>query len=84
MGFEGLVVSDWGAVRDRVAALKGGLDLEMPGAHDRSVQAVVKAVESGELDEKILDESVRRILKVTFEAKKTVKKGTFDVDNIIS
>ena len=34
-GFEGLVVSDWGAVRDRVAALQGGLDWEMPGPQDR-------------------------------------------------
>jgi beta-glucosidase len=46
-GFEGLVVSDWGAVRDRVAALKGGLDLEMPGPQDRRVKAVVEAVRSG-------------------------------------
>ena len=37
-GFEGLVVSDWGAVHDRVAALKGGLDLEMPGPQDHRVQ----------------------------------------------
>ena len=43
-GFEGLVVSDWGAVRDRVAALKAGLDWEMPGAQDRHVQEVIDAV----------------------------------------
>ncbi len=77
-GFEGFVVSDWGAVRNRVAALKGGLDLEMPGKHDLFVKQVVDAVRAGELDEKILDESVRRILKVVFQAKKTPKKGTFD------
>lgn len=79
-GFEGFVVSDWGAVRDRVAALKGGLDLEMPGPQERRVKALVAAVRAGELDEKLLDESVRRILKVIFTAKKTVKKGTFDVE----
>jgi beta-glucosidase len=79
-GFEGLVVSDWGAVRDRVAALKGGLDLEMPGPQDRRVQAVVEAVRSGELDEPILDESVRRILTIVFKAKQTPKNGTFDVE----
>jgi len=79
-GFEGLVVSDWGAVRDRVAALKGGLDWEMPGPHDRHVKAVVEAVRSGELDEAILDESVRRILRIVFKSKETPKTGSFDVD----
>jgi beta-glucosidase len=79
-GFEGLVVSDWGAVRDRVAALRGGLDLEMPGPQDRRVKAVVEAVRSGELAEATLDESVRRILRIVFEAQETPKGGTFDVD----
>ena len=79
-GFEGLIVSDWGAVHDRVASLKGGLDLEMPGPQDRRVKAVVEAVRSGQLDEAILDESVRRILKIVFKAKKTPKNGTFDTD----
>lgn len=79
-GFEGLVVSDWGAVRDRVAGLKGGLDLEMPGPQDRRVKAVIDAVRSGELDEAVLDESVRRILTIIFKAKETPKGGTFDID----
>ncbi len=79
-GFEGLVVSDWGAVRDRVAALKGGLDWEMPGPQDRRVQAVVDAVRAGELDEAILDESVRRILQIVFKAQETPKTGKFDID----
>ena len=79
-GFEGLVVSDWGAVRDRVAALKGGLDWEMPGAHDRHVQEVIDAVRAGELDEAVLDESVRRILRIVFMASETPKKGEFDAE----
>ena len=79
-GFEGLVVSDWGAVHDRAASLKGGLDLEMPGPQDRRVKAVVEAVRSGQLDEAVLDESVRRILNIVFRAKETPKAGTFDVD----
>ncbi len=58
-GFEGLVVSDWGAVHDRVAALQGGLDLEMPGPRPRRTQAVVEAVRSGQLAEAVLDEAVR-------------------------
>jgi beta-glucosidase len=79
-GFEGLVVSDWGAVRDRVAALKGGLDWEMPGPQERHVKAVVEAVRSGELDEAILDEAVRRILRIVFMSRQTPKGGTFDVN----
>lgn len=79
-GFEGLVVSDWGAVRDRVAALKGGLDWEMPGPQERRVQAVVEAVRCGELDEAVLDESVRRMLRIIFKAKETPKTGAFDAD----
>jgi beta-glucosidase len=77
-GFEGLVVSDWGAVHERVAALKAGLDLEMPGPRARRVEAVIEAVRSGELDEALLDESVRRILEIVFKAAETVKGGSFD------
>jgi len=79
-GFEGFVVSDWGAVHDRVAALKGGLDLEMPGPKDRRVQAVVAAVRNGELDESVLDEAVRRILGVISRAQGTPKGRDFDMD----
>jgi beta-glucosidase len=77
-GFEGLVVSDWGAVHDRVASLKGSLDLEMPGSRERRVKAVVEAVRSGEVSESVLDESVRRILGIVFKAAKTSKGGSFD------
>jgi beta-glucosidase len=79
-GFEGFVVSDWGAVRDRVAALKGGLDLEMPGPQARRVQAMVAAVRSGKMDEALLDEAARRILQIVFKAQETPKQGTFDMD----
>ena len=79
-GFEGLVVSDWGAVHDRVAALRAGMDWEMPGPQDRRVQAVVDAVRGGELDEATLDDSVRRILRIVFKAQETPKGGAFDVD----
>jgi beta-glucosidase len=79
-GFEGLVVSDWGAVHDRVASLKGGLDLEMPGPKDRRVKAVVEAVRAGTLDEAVLDEAARRILSIVCKAAETPKGGKFDVD----
>jgi beta-glucosidase len=81
-GFEGLVVSDWGAVHDRVASLQGGLDLEMPGPKPLRVKAVVEAVRRGELDEAALDEAVRRILNIVFKAAETPKgahAGAFDV-----
>ncbi len=72
-GFEGFVVSDWGAVHDRVAALQGGLDLEMPGPRARRTQAVVEAVRNGALAEAALDEAVRRILRIVFMAAETPK-----------
>lgn len=77
-GFEGLVYSDWGAVHDRVKALQGGLDLEMPGPKPRRTQAVIDAVRNGQLDEAVLDESVRRILKTIAKAAETPKGGSFD------
>jgi beta-glucosidase len=61
-GFEGLVVSDWGAAHDRVAALRAGLDLEMPPDLGVSDAAVVAAIRDGSLDESILDETARRVL----------------------
>jgi len=78
-GFEGLVVSDWGAVFDRVESLKAGLDLEMPGPRELRVKAVIDAVRSGALSESVLDESVRRILEIVFKAAKTKKGGLFDI-----
>lgn len=79
-GFEGLVVSDWGAVHDRVKSLKAGLDWEMPGPQAQRTQKVIDAVRSGELDESVLDESVRRILRIVYKARQTPKNGKFDVD----
>lgn len=67
-GFDGLVVSDWGAVADRVAAVKAGLDLEMPPALDHSELAVVAAVESGELTMEDLYACVRRVLELVARA----------------
>lgn len=63
-GFDGVVVSDWGAVSDRVAALQAGLDLEMPGPCPENDRAIVDAVRSGKLDESVLDEAVARILRL--------------------
>ena len=62
--FDGVVVSDWGAVQDRVAALVAGLDLEMPPNLGVSDAALVDAVRSGELDEALLDRAVARMLEL--------------------
>lgn len=63
-GFEGLVMTDWGAMNKRVPALKAGLDLEMPSSHGETDKQIVDAVKSGELSEEILDTAVRRVLKL--------------------
>ncbi|TDD88891.1 beta-glucosidase [Actinomadura darangshiensis] len=62
-GYDGLVVSDWGAVNDRVAALAAGLDLEMPPT--RTDQEVVDAVREGRLDEQTVTRSASRLHALT-------------------
>ena len=59
--FEGLVVSDWGAVADRVAAVASGLDLTMPGPTDSGDQELVEAVRDGRLDPALLQTSADRV-----------------------
>ncbi len=71
-GFDGLVVSDWGAVYHRVPALLAGLDLEMPPAA-RSAGEIVAAVESGEVPIEVLDARVRTVLEL-------VEKGSAVLD----
>ena len=61
-GWDGLVMSDWGAVRDRVAAVAAGLDLEMPSSGGRTTALVIDAVHAGTLDEAVVDVAVRRLL----------------------
>ena len=61
-GFEGLVVSDWGAINDRVVGLPAGLDLEMPSSRGRTDAELVAAVRDGSLDEEYLDIAAGRIL----------------------
>ena len=60
-GFDGFVVSDWGAAYDQVKALCAGNDLDQPGP--RSIQPILDAVGSGVLPLAVLDESVRRVLR---------------------
>jgi len=62
-GFNGFVVTDWGAVKDRVKGVASGLDLEMPGGGGTQDQKIVQAVKDGTLDEALLDQAVRNMLQ---------------------
>jgi beta-glucosidase len=64
-GYQGAVISDWGAVSNRVEGVRAGMDLEMPSSHGMTDAQIVAAVRSGELDEDLVDTSVRRVLALT-------------------
>ena len=66
-GFDGYIMSDWGAMNDRVDALKAGCELEMPGMTDRTDKEIIAAVQSGDLDEELLNQVVERFLTVVFK-----------------
>ncbi|MGT2756167.1 glycoside hydrolase family 3 C-terminal domain-containing protein [Streptococcus ovuberis] len=66
-GFDGYVMSDWGAVDRRVEALKAGLDLEMPSSNGINDAEIVQAVKDGRLEEAVLDQAVERILTVILD-----------------
>ncbi len=74
-GFEGYVMSDWGAVRDRVKGIAAGLDLEMPGSGGINDQAILNALEDGTLDQSTLDTAVERILNIVFRYEKGRNEG---------
>ena len=63
-GFDGLVMTDWGATHDRVASLKAGLDLEMPGNTAYCREVILKALEDGSLDMQTLDKAVENVLRL--------------------
>lgn len=78
-GHEGIVLSDWGAVNDRVAALRAGLHLEMPSSGGFNDRKLVAAVKAGELNEAVLDAAVTDLLAVILRAHAAKKAGaTFD------
>ena len=78
-GFDGFVVTDWGAGKDPKKGVEAGLDLVMPGPRKDHEEAIVAAVESGELEESKVDEAVAHILNAlnwTLENKKNVGPST--------
>ncbi|WP_226534152.1 glycoside hydrolase family 3 C-terminal domain-containing protein [Microbacterium paraoxydans] len=80
-GFEGLVVSDWGAVNDRVLGVAAGLDLEMPASGGRTDAQLVAAVRAGTLDESVLDIAADRAIDLVRKAgARPDAAGPLDVD----
>ena len=75
-GFEGYVMSDWGAVSNRVAGVKAGLDLEMPSSGGVNDRKVMRAVLTGRLDEKYVDLACERILKINYRYLENAKPDT--------
>ena len=75
-GFKGYVVSDWGAVSDRVEGVAAGLDLEMPASGGHNDRKVLKAVQDGILDEAIVDQAVERILTINYRYLENAKPET--------
>lgn len=74
-GYEGMVVTDWGGNNDRVAAIKAGCSLEMPSSGGVTDAQIVRAVKSGELEERLLDEAVDRYLDLLFSTRPALGKG---------
>lgn len=62
--FNGVLISDWGAVNNRLDGLEAGLDLEMPGSGSYHVKKMVKALKNKDLEPAVLDESVRRMIEL--------------------
>lgn len=74
-GFDGLVVSDWGAVDRRDAALAAGLDLEMPSSGGIGGQVVRAAVQEGSLSEQDVDRAALRVLELVSRARPALRAG---------
>lgn len=77
-GFEGYVMSDWGAVSDRISGILAGLELEMPGSNGTNDKKIVEAVKEGRLPEGTLDNAVERILNIVFKYVQHAKTEVFD------
>lgn len=79
-GYEGAVISDWHAIKDRPAALRAGTDLDMPESKSRK-EALLKAIEAGEIDQDILDEACLRVLDLVCRCLGAAAYSTIDLDS---
>lgn len=73
-GFDGAVMSDWGAVSNRVKGLKAGCNLEMPSSHGINDKKILQAIENGELTEAELDESIDKVIDLIIKSKSNLSK----------
>lgn len=74
-GYEGVVVSDWGAVNDRDKGLYAGLELQMPADGGTGDALIVEAIKHGTLSEEVLDTAVERLLNMTFKVVQNKKEN---------
>ena len=79
-GYEGLVVTDWGAENERVPGLIAGQEIEMPTSSGEGTRLICEAVKNGTLDEAILDAACDKIIEMTKKAEKVLGDYTYDSD----
>jgi beta-glucosidase len=79
-GFNGFVVTDWGAIKDPVQGIKAGLDLEMPGGSEESAKKIAAAVRSGELSEDELNVAAKRILEFISDSVQGQTKTEYNLE----
>ena len=79
-GYKGMVVSDWGAVYNRVKGIKADLSLEMPYSGGHTDNDIVQAVKSGELTMEELDEAVSHVLEMVLNYTEHKQSGHYDMD----
>lgn len=77
-GFEGFVVSDWGASDRRCDSIQAGMDMEMPGCDGITDKQIVQAVKDGKLDEETIDQTCRRILSQILKIAKPADENGFN------
>lgn len=84
-GFDGLVMTDWGATHDRIEMLKAGLDLEMPGDTDICRKWIIDGIKSGDLAEETLDKAVENVLKLVYKhAEQKTERADFDAHDLLA
>ena len=79
-GYKGMVVSDWGAVYDRVKGIKADLSLEMPYSGGHTDNDIVEAVKAGKLTMDELDEAVSHVLEMVLNYVENKQSGVFDME----
>lgn len=79
-GFEGIIVTDWGANNDRVEGVKNGQHLEMPSSGDMNTKKIIAAVENGQLTMEALDKSVARVLELILKSQASLESGKIQAD----